>query len=185
MVFWHLKICVGNRCLFGVALQHLLTFHRRDKYIYRYQIQRVKSQIIFKASTELPKGRGSCLWPFRGSQFSELRETTSLFGKDFFFFPLLMSLLLLWRGSECCMTWLEKSTVTHFCPANSPPCNSFISIGLLNVVRVHGLFLCPTCLGIYKFCGGVNNSFLIIVKRKKYIVTHVNLGRKNTCFLNH
>lgn len=105
--------------------------------------------------------------------------------KRFFSFPLLMSLLLLWRGSECCMTWLEKPTVTHFCPANRPPCNLFISMGLLNVVRVHGLFLCPTCRGIYKFCGDVNNSFLIIVKRRKCIVTHVNRGRKKTCFLNH
>lgn len=103
--------------------------------------------------------------------------------KQFFFFPLLMSLLLLWRGSECCMTWLEKPTVTHFCPANRPPCsNLFISMGLLNVVRGHGLFLCPTCLGIYKFCGDADNSFLITVKRRKYRVTHINRGREKNMF---
>lgn len=177
MVFWHLERRVGNRCLFGVALQHLLTFHRRDKHISRYQIQRVQSQIIFKASTELACGLSGAL------NFQSWEKPHPCLEKIFlFFFPLLMSLLLLWRGSECCIAWLEKPTVTHFCPASSPPCDSFISIGLLNSVGVHGLFLCPTYLGIHKFCGGVNNSFPIIVRRKKYISNPCEPKKKKCMF---
>lgn len=80
-------------------------------------------------------GGDSLLWSLGGSPFSKLTETTSLFGKYFLFLPLLTSLLLLWRGSECHMTLLEKSTLTYFCTANKPLHSLFISRGLLKIVR--------------------------------------------------
>lgn len=68
------------------------------------------------------------------------------------FLPLLMSLQLLWRGSECWVTLLEKSTLTYFCTANSPLHGLFfINIGLLKVVRINTkqeMCFCPNYLDI-------------------------------------
>lgn len=130
-------------------------------------------------------GRGSFLCSLRGSTFSELRETISLFGKGFYFVPsLLMSLLLLWRESECCMTMLEKSTLTYFCTANSPLhglvfvflgffcCCCFVfGIGLLKIVRIIPKRKCSfvqiTLIHVSFVKVYLNNSFLIIAKRMK------------------
>lgn len=120
MVFWHRKTCVVNRCLFGIAPHHLLIFHGRGSYTGTHLIQRVRSQMTFKAWRELPMARIHSSGLSGALHFQTLQKPHPCLEKKFFFPSLADVILLLWRGSECHMTLLEKSPLTYFCRANSP-----------------------------------------------------------------
>lgn len=87
MVFWHMKICVVNRCLFGIAPHHLLIFHGRSNYTDRYQIQRMRSQMTFKAWKVLPMAGIHSSGLSGALHFQTLQKLHPCFEKKNFSFP--------------------------------------------------------------------------------------------------
>lgn len=175
------KTCVGSLCLFLLA-PHYLLIAWRGNYNVRYQIQRVRSHMISKASTELLVEEAHS-WGLWGAVLSQsLEKSNTCLEKIFrFFLPSLMSLWLLWRGSEWCLTLLEKSTLVYFCRANTSPHRLFfIIVGFLKIIRTSNkkeMFLCQHYFSLWVFGKCMKQFLLITVKRSKYIGTHVNRGR--------
>lgn len=151
MMFWHLKICVWTGVCLGLHFNIYLDFTEEPITPTDIRFGEWKAKWFLKDEQSFP-WQGLIPVVSQGLYIFWAERNHIPVWKRFLFCFLLMSLLLLWRGSECYMTLLEKSTPMYFCTANSPfHCSCFIHTGLLKIIRINTkkeLFLFSNYLGI-------------------------------------